>query len=164
MKISSTAFTDRGSIPPQYTCEGSGISPALRWEEIPKGTKSLALIVDDPDAPAGTWVHWLVYNIPPDAKTLPQGVPTLENLPHHVLQGRNSFHKIGYGAPCPPPGHGPHRYFFRLYALDALLDIRPGIDRRELEEAMKGRILGRAELMGRFERQSMRDRKKNVLD
>jgi len=110
------------------------------------------LIVDDPDAPIGTWTHWIVYNIPPDAKGLPQGVPNLENLPHGMQQGKNSFNKIGYDGPCPPPGHGAHHYFFRLYALDAVLDIRSGVDRRELGHAMKGHIISQAELSGRFER------------
>ncbi len=118
------------------------------------------MIVEDPDAPVGTWVHWIAYNIPVDAKGLPAGVPPIENLPHGAQQGKNSFHKIGYGGPCPPPGHGPHRYFFRLYALDDLLDIRSGINRKELEDAMKGHIVSRAELMGRFERQAMH--RKNV--
>jgi Raf kinase inhibitor-like YbhB/YbcL family protein len=158
MKISSTAFADRKSIPQNYTCDGANISPDLSWTDVPKGAKSLVLVVEDPDAPAGTWVHWTVYNIPVDAKGLPSGVPNLLNLPHGVQQGKNSFHKIGYGGPCPPPGHGPHRYFFRLYALDAVLDIRPGVDRRELDEAMKSHIVGRAELVGRFERQTTRKR------
>jgi hypothetical protein len=156
MKISSTDFTDQGSIPPNFTCEGANISPALSWTEIPKAAKSLVLAVDDPDAPIGTWVHWIAYNIPIDAKGLPAGVPTLESLPHGALQGRNSFRKIGYGGPCPPPGHGAHRYFFRLYALDKILDIRPGSNRKELDDAMKGHIVSRAELMGRFERQAIK--------
>lgn len=153
MKISSTAFTDQEPVPAEYTCEGANISPALAWESVPTETKSLALIMDDPDAPAGTWVHWILYNIPGSKRNLPAHIPAAEDLPDGAQQGRNSFHKIGYGGPCPPPAHGPHRYFFRLYALDALLDLQSGVSRERLESAMKGHILDRAELMGRFERQ-----------
>lgn len=161
MRISSTAFSNQGTIPPNYTCEGANISPALTWAEIPRTAKSLALVMDDPDAPVGTWVHWLIYNIPVDAKLLPSGVPPIENLPHGALQGKNSFHKIGYGGPCPPPGHGAHRYFFRLYALDKVLELPPSASRKELDDAMRGHIVSRAELMGRFERQLARN--KNVI-
>ena len=156
MKISSAAFINQDSVPPKYTCEGANISPALSWQDIPGQAKSVALTVEDPDAPVGTWVHWIVYNIPPDAKGLPEAVSAVKNLPNGAQQGENSFHKIGYGGPCPPPGHGPHRYFFRLYALDTLLDIRPGASRKELDDAMKEHILSRAELVGRYERQVMK--------
>jgi Raf kinase inhibitor-like YbhB/YbcL family protein len=156
MKITSPVFSNQGSIPANHTCEGANTSPALSWTEVPRTAKSLALVVDDPDAPVGTWVHWLAYNIPIDAKTLPAGVPPMENLPHGILQGKNSFNKTGYGGPCPPPGHGVHRYFFRLYALDKLLEIPAGASRKELDDAMRGHIVSRAELMGRFERQLSR--------
>ena len=162
MKINSVAFIDRASIPLSHTCEGSNISPALNWKDVPKKAKSLVLIVDDPDAPIGIWIHWIVYNIPVDAKGLPPGVPTLENLPHGMQQGKNSFNKIGYGGPCPPPGHGAHHYFFRLYALDTVLDIRSGVDRRELGYAMKGHILDQAELAGCFERQTVGNRERSL--
>ena len=156
MRINSTAFFNKESIPANYTCEGANVSPALDWTELPKSAKSLALVMDDPDSPVGTWVHWLVYNIPVDAKSLPSAVPPLETLTHGVQQGKNSFHKIGYTGPCPAPGQGMHRYFFRLYALDKILFIPPGATRKELDDAMKGHIVSRAELMGRFERQIMR--------
>ena len=155
MRINSAAFLNQGSIPANYTCEGANLSPALSWTEIPKSAKSLALVMDDPDAPVGTWVHWLVYNIPVDAKSLPSAMPPLEELPHGVRQGKNGFHKIGYGGPCPPPGHGVHRYFFRLYALNKLLDLPGGASRKEVDDAMRGHIVSRAELVGRFQRQAM---------
>jgi Raf kinase inhibitor-like YbhB/YbcL family protein len=158
MKITTTAFPDRGSIPPKYTCDGANISPELSWSGVPEAARSLVLLMDDPDAPVGTWSHWTVYNIPPEATGLPEGTPTLEKLPRGMLQGKNSFHKIGYGGPCPPPGHGPHRYFFRLYALNKLLDLRPGVSRIVIDEAIRGYVIARAELMGRFERRIVKQK------
>ncbi|MBI3441214.1 MAG: YbhB/YbcL family Raf kinase inhibitor-like protein [Proteobacteria bacterium] len=152
MKISSTAFVRDAKIPAKYTCEGADISPDLAWEGIPEKTKTLALIMDDPDAPAGTWVHWVVYNIPATVHAFPAHVPVSERLDNGALQGRNSFRKIGYGGPCPPPEHGPHRYFFLLYALDIPLDLKAGASKEDLKAAMSGHILEQAELMGRFER------------
>lgn len=145
MKISSTAFAPDSSIPAEYTCDGANTSPALTWEGVPDKTKSLALIVEDPDAPKGTWVHWVVYNIPADANSL------VAPLPEGIREGKTSFGKPGYGGPCPPKGKGPHRYFFRLYALDSMLTLPPDADSAALKEAMKGRTLATAELMGRYE-------------
>lgn len=154
MRISSTAFLAQGIIPAKYTCDGSNSSPDLAWEEISEDVvKSFALIADDPDAPSGTWVHWVIYNIPATKNGLPAGVSNMDRLTDGTRQGRNSFRMIGYGGLCPPLGDGSHRYYFRLYALDIMLDLKSGASRSELEAAMKGHILGRAELMGRYERQ-----------
>ncbi len=153
MKLTSDAFKQGEIIPAKYTCEGKNISPAISWTDAPKGVKSFALIADDPDAPAGTWVHWVIYNIPFEMKNLPEAVPAKERLENGVMQGINDFSKIGYGGPCPPEGHGPHRYFFKLYALDAVINLGPGIKKADLTKAMKGHILKQAELMGRYERE-----------
>ncbi len=151
LKVQSSAFSQGGTIPKQYTCDGPDLSPPLSWTGTPEGTKSLALIMDDPDAPVGTWVHWVLYNLPASVHELAEGVPTTETLPNGARQGRNDFRKIGYGGPCPPPGPA-HRYFFKLYALDTELSLAPGASKGQLEEAMKGHILGQAELMGRYGR------------
>ncbi len=150
MKITSTAFEEGDLIPRQYTCDGEDISPPLEWADFPEGTQSLALICDDPDAPSGTWVHWVLFNIPAGTSRLPEGFPGEEELPDGTRQGRNDFRRIGYGGPCPPGG--THRYYFKLYALDAFLDEDPGITRDELLEAMEGHILVKSELMGRYRR------------
>jgi Raf kinase inhibitor-like YbhB/YbcL family protein len=123
----------------------------LSWEGVPAGAQSLALIADDPDAPAGTWTHWIAWNIPAKATLLPEGVPQAETLDNGARQGRNSFKRIGYGGPCPPPGK-PHRYFFKLYALDARLDVPAGAGRSELELAMKRHVLAQTEWMGTYKR------------
>jgi Raf kinase inhibitor-like YbhB/YbcL family protein len=149
--LKSSAFQPGANIPQKYTCRGADVSPPLAWKGAPSGTKAFALIVDDPDAPAGDWVHWVAANIPATTPELPEGVPAGENLPGGGVQGDNDFRKLGYGGPCPPPGK-PHRYFFRLYALDAPLDVKPGVAKRALEDAMKGHVLGQAELMGKFAR------------
>jgi len=148
--VKTTAFSEGGTIPKKYTCDGADLSPALTGADAPAGTKSLALIADDPDAPVGTWTHWIAWNIPPEA-VLPEGVVKVESLGDGTRQGKNDFKKIGYGGPCPPPGK-PHRYFFKLYALDANLDLKPGADRKELGSAMKDHVLGQAELMGKYGR------------
>jgi Raf kinase inhibitor-like YbhB/YbcL family protein len=148
-QISSTGFAGNQMIPKKFTCDGTDVSPALSWEDAPVGTRSLALIMDDPDAPAGTWVHWVMYNIPAETKDLPEGVAKQEQLPDGSLQGRNDFRKTGYGGPCPPPGK-PHRYYFKLYALDAKLNLNAGASKADVEEAMKGHVLAKAELIGRF--------------
>lgn len=148
--IKTTAFLEGGTIPKRFTCDGPDISPALTWAGAPPEAKSLALIVDDPDAPVGTWTHWIIWNIPPGS-TLPEGVAKTETLSDGARQGRNDFKRIGYGGPCPPAGK-PHRYFFRLYALDSKLDLQQGASRNELERAMKGHVLSQAELMGRYGR------------
>ena len=149
--ISSSSFPQGGEIPRQFTCDGADISPQLSWTAPPAGTQSLALIADDPDAPVGTWVHWVLYNLPPSATSLPEGLGKAEELSGGGRQGRNDFRRIGYGGPCPPPGK-PHRYFFKLYALDAQLDLKSGASKQELERAMSGHVLARAELMGKYQR------------
>ena len=151
LQLSSTAFSNGGSIPKKYTCDGPDVSPQLAWSGAPAGTQGFALIADDPDAPVGTWVHWVLYNAPASAHEFAEGMKKEEQLPDGTLQGRNDFRKIGYGGPCPPPGK-PHRYFFKLYALDAKLNLKPGATKAELESAMKGHILAQAEWMGRYGR------------
>lgn len=150
MRISSKAFGEGDMIPRQYACDGSNVSPPLDWMDLPGGTKSLALICDDPDAPAGTWVHWVIFNIPADETGLPEDVPREKKLASGAKQGITDFRKIGYGGPCPPGG--THRYYFKLYALDSILEAEPGITKRELLEIMDGHILAEVELMGRYTR------------
>jgi Raf kinase inhibitor-like YbhB/YbcL family protein len=151
LQIASTAFSNGGTIAKNYTCDGSDVSPPLSWKDAPSGIQSYALIADDPDAPAGTWVHWVLYNLPANAKELPEGVKKQEQLPDGTLQGRNDFRKIGYNGPCPPPGK-PHRYFFKLYALNAKLTLKPGATKNDVESAMKGHLLAQTELMGKYGR------------
>jgi hypothetical protein len=149
--LKSTAFANGGEIPRRYACDGADLSPALSWDNAPAGTQSLALIADDPDAPSGTWTHWIIWNIAAKATILPEGIPKAEVLDNGARQGRNDFKRIGYGGPCPPPGK-PHRYFFKLYALDARLDVKPGAGRNELELAMKPHVLSQTEWMGTYRR------------
>ena len=151
-QISSAAFPNGEMSPKKFTCDGPDVSPQLAWRNAPPGAQSFALIMDDPDAPVGTWVHWVLYNLPADTKELPEGVEKKEQIASGALQGRSDFRKIGYGGPCPPPGK-PHRYFFKLYALDGKLNLSAGATKADLERAMKGHILGDAELMGRYGRQ-----------
>lgn len=151
MKLISTAFQPGGDIPTKYTCSGVDVSPALSWTDPPADTKSFALIADDPDAPAGTWVHWVVYDLPPSARQLPEDVSKTDSVSGGGVQGQNDFRKIGYGGPCPPPGN-PHRYYFKLYALDSKLNLKPGATKKAVEQAMQGHVLAQAELMGRFRR------------
>lgn len=148
--ITSTAFSLNGKIPSKYTCDGDDVSPALNWSAGPSGTKSFALISDDPDAPVGTWVHWIVWNIPPDTTGLPEGVAAKDTLPNGMRQGLTDFQRVGYGGPCPPSG--THRYFFKLYALDTLLDIPARATKADVEKAMKGHVLGEAQLIGLYSR------------
>ena len=129
MQLTSTVFAEGAAIPAKHTCDAKNVSPPLKWSGVPAGAKSLALIVDDPDAPVGTWVHWVLYDLPATGSEL----------------------HLGYGGPCPPPGK-PHRYFFKLYALDAVLDLKPGLTKKDLEKAMEGHILERAQLMGTYQR------------
>ncbi len=150
-QISSTGFAANQMIPKKFTCDGDDGSPQLTWKDAPAGAKSFALIMDDPDAPVGTWVHWVLFNLPGEAKELPEGVAKQQQLPDGSLQGHNDFRKIGYGGPCPPPGK-PHRYFFKLYALDAKLDLKAGASKADVERAMKGHVIGEAELIGRYGR------------
>ena len=151
LELSSDAFDAGGRIPARFTGQGEDISPALAWSGAPEGTKSFALIMDDPDAPMGTWVHWVIYNIPGSSTGLGEDVPLDEVLGDGARQGTNSFRRIGYGGPNPPPGPA-HRYIFTLYALDAELDIAPGAEKREVLAAMKGHILAQASLKGTFGR------------
>lgn len=150
MKIASSAFADGSMIPAKYSCDGQDISPPLEWEETPPGTKSFALIGDDPDAPGGTWVHWVVYNMPPEMTKLEENITPEKEFKNGMRQGKNSWPKIGYGGPCPPGG--THRYYFKLYALDVVPDLTPGATKAELIEAMKGHILSEAHLMGKYKR------------
>ncbi len=144
MQIISPAFDNHSPIPMKYTCEGQDISPPLQFSDIPNGAKSLALIVDDPDAPRGTFDHWIVWNLKPDTLSLKEGT----SVPN---QGINHFKKQTYGGPCPPPG-SPHRYFFKLYALDIPIKLKDGSTKAQLEEAMEGHVIGRAELVGTYKR------------
>ena len=151
LELKTTAFPPGGTIPGQFTCSGADISPFLSWNRPPSRTQSFALILDDPDAPSGTWVHWVVYNLPASARQLPERVPHGNAVTGGGKQGVNDFPGDGYGGPCPPPGK-PHRYFFRLYALDTVLPLRAPVRRRDVDSAMKGHILAHAELMGTFGR------------
>ena len=151
MILSSDAFRNGGEIPPVYTCKGQGISPKLRWNTVPQAAKSLALIVEDPDAPGGAFSHWVIYNIPPDKRDLPPSIPPSPALPDGTRQGSNDFRKTGYGPPCPPPGK-PHRYNFRIFALDIILPSSGTMDRASLIRRMEGHIIAKADLMGFFKR------------
>ncbi len=150
MKIESSAFTAGQPIPQKYTCEGADVSPALSWSGAPQGTKTFALIADDPDAPVGTWVHWVLFNLPASTQSLPEGVPKTDSAAGGT-QGRNDFSKAGYGGPCPPPGR-PHRYFFKLYGLDTELRLNSSATKKDVEAAMQGHVLAQAELMGTYQR------------
>ncbi len=150
LKVTSTAFQDGGRIPIPYTCSGLNLSPPLAWTGAPARTETFALICDDPDAGYKTFTHWVVYNIPKTAASLPEKVPTNLQLQNGTLQGYNDFKKIGYRGPCPPTG--THRYYFKVYALDNTLLLLGDIDRAKLEEAMKGHILAQGQLMGTFKR------------
>jgi Raf kinase inhibitor-like YbhB/YbcL family protein len=149
IELTSAAFQPGATIPKQYTGDGADHSPPLRWSEPPAGTKSLALICDDPDAPRGTWVHWVLFNLPGQTRELAEGVPMTETLGNGAEQGKNDFGKIGYGGPAPPKGK-PHRYFFKLYALDGSVDLPAGATKAQLVEAMKGHILAEGQLMGHY--------------
>ena len=150
-QVKTSAFNAGSDIPAKFTCDGSDTSPALAWNAPPEGTQSVALIVDDPDAPGRTWVHWVLYDLPTTERELAEGVPPDGQLPSGARQGRNDFGTIGYGGPCPPPGPA-HRYYFRLYALDKRLDLPAGATRAQLDRSMRGHILAHAELMGRYRR------------
>ena len=147
-ELKSTAFTAGGMIPSPYTCQGKDISPPLVWSGTPKNTKSYALICDDPDAPMGTWVHWVFYNIPPSCSSLPEALEKTERPALGGIHGKSSFGDFGYGGPCPP--WGTHRYYFRLHALDAMLSLGSGASKKDILEAMEGHILAKAELMGTY--------------
>jgi Raf kinase inhibitor-like YbhB/YbcL family protein len=151
MQLTSTAFLTGKPIQGKYTCDGPDVSPLLQWSEPPAGTKSFALICDDPDAPMGIWVHWVIYGLHAAMRELPEKVATTEVLPNGAKQGLNDFRRVGYGGPCPPPG-GPHRYFFKLYALDTELPLTPRATKRDLLRAMSDHILAEAQLMGTYRR------------
>ncbi len=151
LSVKSTAFAEGNPIPKKHSCQGSDVSPALSWEGIPAEAKSIALIVDDPDAPGGTWVHWLAYNIPATLRGLPEAVPDQRVLDNGIRQGKNDFGKIGYGGPCPPPGP-VHRYYFKVYALNSVLEVEAGATKAQLETVMKSRILAEGRLMGTYRR------------
>ena len=149
-ELTSPAFASGEHIPPRYTCDGEDISPPLKWSDPPENTKSFALIADDPDAPVSTWVHWVLYNLPVETRGLPEAVPGEAELADGSRQGQNSWRRLGYGGPCPPGG--THRYFFKLYALKAALDLAVGASKEQVLQAMEGQILAQAELMGRYSR------------
>ncbi len=150
-KLESSAFADGQPILERYTCDGDDVSPPLAWTDVPDDTSSLALVCDDPDAPIGTWVHWVLYNIPPGEPGLPEDVPAVEAMENGARHGRNSWRRRGYGGPC-PPGRKPHRYYFRVYALDIVLDLKSGAKKRHLRKAMEGHILAETRLMGTYTR------------
>ena len=153
--LRSQAFSPNAAIPRTHSCDGPDRSPPLRWTDPPTGAKSYALVVEDPDAPSGTWVHWVLFGIPASTRQLPEGVPARETVAGTGTQGVNDFKKLGWGGPCPPPGPA-HRYVFTLYALDSEVTLPPGTTRGDLEAAIQGHVLGQAELTGRF--QSRRSR------
>jgi Raf kinase inhibitor-like YbhB/YbcL family protein len=150
MKLSSTAFQDGGMIPSKYTCDGPNISPPLNWSGLPANTKSIALIVDDPDAPAKTWVHWVLYDLPSTQTELAEDIKPHAALAAGGRQGTNDFRQTGYGGPCPPGG--THRYFFKIYALDSETSLKDGATKDDVERAMKGHVLGQGELVGKYQR------------
>jgi len=151
MEVKTTSFEPGGFIPKRFTCQGANVSPALAWSDPPAGTQRFAIIEDDPDAPSGTFVHWLVYDLPSGSRRLPEASAGNDQMAGGGQQGTNDFSRVGYSGPCPPPG-STHRYFIRLYALDVPTSLPPAATRSELDNAMKGHILAHAELMGRFKR------------
>jgi Raf kinase inhibitor-like YbhB/YbcL family protein len=151
MVLSSTAFKEGEKIPVTYTCDGQDISPALMWDEPPEQTESFALIVDDPDAPGSVFTHWVLFNIPINIHQLEEGIPTQDQLENGVLQGKNGFGRIGYGGPCPPQS-STHRYRFTVYALDQKLNLKAGVSKKQVVDAMQGHILAQGQLTGTYQR------------
>lgn len=149
--LTSPIFLDKSEIPERYTCDGEDVSPPLQWSEPPAGTQSFALICDDPDAPRGDWVHWVIYDIPGNERSLEEAIPELDQFENGMSQGRNDFKRIGYGGPCPPPGK-PHRYYFKLYALDEMTGLEPGATKAQLLKTIKGHVLAETHLMGKYQR------------
>ena len=149
-ELTSSVFAPGEPIPLKYTCDGEDISPPLQWGDPPPGTQSFALISDDPDAPVGTWVHWVLYNLPAETRALSEAVPPDADLPDGSRHGKNSWSRLGYGGPCPPGG--THRYFFKLYALDTVLGLDAGANKKQLLQAMEGHILAQTEVMGVYTR------------
>ena len=150
LDVTSSAFEEGGAIPARYTCDGLDISPPLSWSPVPNGTRSLALIAEDPDAPRGAFAHWVIYNLPPDTRRLPEDVPNRQTLPGGALQGMNGAGSIGYTGPCPPGG--THRYFFKVYALDTELDLGAGAAKEDVVRAMEGHVLAEGRLLGTYQR------------
>ena len=150
ISLTSNAFIEGAMIPQRYSCDGEDISPSVAWSNVPSGTRSLALICDDPDAPVGTWDHWVMYNIPAHVTSIQEGITDKPILDNGAVQGKNSWGRIGYGGPCPPSG--THRYFFKIFALDTLLDLKSGSTTSQLIDAMEGHILAQGQLMGRYQR------------
>ena len=150
LTLTSPEFAEGDPIPAKFSCGGENVSPTLEWTDPPEGTQSFALILDDPDAPGGVWVHWVLFNIPADARSLPENVPGYPTLEDGSMHGKNGWGKMEYGSPCPPSG--THRYVFKLFALDIVLDVEPGLTDIELTDMMEGHILAEAELMGTFTR------------
>lgn len=150
INMQSTAFEPGGMIPKEYTCDGRDISPPLSWGDVPEGCASITLICDDPDAPMGTWVHWVLFDLPPETRSLPENIPAVEKLEGGGRHGINDFRKLGYGGPCPPGG--THRYYFKIYALDKELELSVGGTKDQLLKAMEGHILAEGELLGRYKR------------
>jgi len=150
IKMTSPAFEEGGMIPEKYTCDGMDVSPPLAWTSVPEGTETLVLICDDPDAPMGIWVHWILFNLPAAINELPENILPERELENGAKQGMNDFRKIGYGGPCPPGG--THRYFFKLYALDTEIDLEVGATKSVLLKAMEGHVLAEGQLMGRYSR------------
>jgi hypothetical protein len=153
LKVGSSSFREGQPIPIEYTCAGADISPPLHWSAGPAGTKTFALICDDPDAPSGTWCHWVLYNLPTATTDLPEKTPTTATLAGDARQGTNDFKRTGYSGPCPPPGK-PHRYFFKIYALDTTLALKPGATRQELLRAIAGHVIAKGDTVGIFQRKN----------
>jgi len=151
LTVLSAAFVMNAMIPTKYSCQGQDVSPPISWSAAPTGTQSIAVLCDDPDAPAGDWVHWVVFNLPADASALPEAVPTKPLLPDGTTQGINDFGRVGYGGPCPPPGK-THRYFFKVFALDTKLALTSKASKKDLLKAMAGHVLAKGELIGTFRR------------
>jgi Raf kinase inhibitor-like YbhB/YbcL family protein len=149
IKLTSTAFKNGEMIPRKYTCDGPDVSPHLAWAGIPAGTKSLVLVCDDPDAPRGAWVHWVIFNLPPDVRELEEDVPKQKDLSNGARQGVNDFGRVGYGGPCPP---ALHRYYFKIYALDTAVALAAGATKAQVMRAIEGHVLGQGELMGKYKR------------
>lgn len=157
MQLTSSAFTEGSPIPARHTCDDKDLSPPLKWSGAPPEARSLVLIADDPDAPVGTWVHWVLFDIPAGTTELGEDLPKSQHVLKSAKQGMNDFRRLGYGGPCPPPGK-PHRYFFKLYALGRTLDLKPGTTKKEVEQAMTGHVLAQAQLMGTYQRASSRSK------
>ncbi len=151
MQLSSSAFSDGAPIPAKYTCDDQNVSPPLKWSGVPADAKSLVLLADDPDAPRGTWVHWVLYELPASTAELPENIAKTQYVAGGARQGLNDFKHLGYGGPCPPPGKA-HRYFFKLYALDNQLGLKPGASKKEVESAMANHVLAHGELRGTYQR------------